>query len=231
MSPCDGESGRRDGWVRRRALALGAVLWAPVALAQTPPCPSGPPCQGGPLPGPLPLFPATNWWNLDISSAPVDANSGNFITFINLLRSVNLRPDFGGVDNSTPDGIFGFPYVVVSGSQPKLTVNFSDFPGESDGVGVNFYPIPSEAITTPHWIEGGQPGNQDQRASNDRHLLVVDQDNKLLYELYNVFYNGTQWAPGRGAFFAMKTNNRRPQPSTSPHPPALAILPAPVAYA
>ena len=38
--------------------------------------------RGGALPGPLPLFPRSNWWNTDISRAPVDSNSSNFITFI-----------------------------------------------------------------------------------------------------------------------------------------------------
>jgi hypothetical protein len=31
--------------------------------------------RNGALPGPLPLFPADNWWNLDISAAPVDPRS------------------------------------------------------------------------------------------------------------------------------------------------------------
>ena len=39
--------------------------------------------RGGALPQPLPLFPPDNWWNLDISNWPVDANSANFISFIN----------------------------------------------------------------------------------------------------------------------------------------------------
>ena len=39
--------------------------------------------RGGAMPQPLPLFPADNWWNLDISSWPVDPNSASFISFIN----------------------------------------------------------------------------------------------------------------------------------------------------
>ena len=38
---------------------------------------------GGTLPGPLPLFPPDNWWNADVSAAPVDGRSAAFITFIN----------------------------------------------------------------------------------------------------------------------------------------------------
>jgi hypothetical protein len=48
----------------------------------------------GVLPGPLPLFPRTNWWNADISQAPVDPASASFIVFIGTTR--RLHPDFGG---------------------------------------------------------------------------------------------------------------------------------------
>ena len=213
----------------RPVLVLLAVLEAAGAAAQTPTCPSGPPCQGGPLPSPLPLFPPTNWWNLDITSAPVDANSGNYISFIG--PSTPVHPDFGGpVDPGPPpsDQVYGMPYIVVAGTQPKLTVDFVEFASESDGVGVPFYPIPTQAITTPHWIESGEPGNQNP--GGDRHMLIVDSDNNLLYELYHVFYNGTNWQAGSGAFFDMNTNNRRPEGWTSADAAGLAILPGLVRY-
>ena len=31
------------------------------------------------------------------------------------------------------------------------------------------------------------------RSNSDRHLLIVDRDNRHLYELYNVFFDGAQW--------------------------------------
>src|SRR5690242_20552753 len=77
--------------------------------------------RGGDLPGPLPLFPADNWWNADISSAPVDARSSAYIRFIGASR--RLHPYFGG--------IYGIPYIVVSGSQPRVPVVF-DYRNESD---------------------------------------------------------------------------------------------------
>ena len=63
------------------------------AVAQAQTCPASP-TQGAPIPAPLPVFPANNWWNTDISQAPVDANSANFINFIGATR--RLHPDFGG---------------------------------------------------------------------------------------------------------------------------------------
>ena len=190
------------------------------------------PIQGGALPGPLPLFPADNWWNVDISSAPLDPNSASFINFINNGGTRRLHPDFGGEEFAGSTGIYGMPYVVVDGTQPKLQVDFVLYPGQSDGVGVPFYPIPTEAIAQSHWIEGGDPGNVDLRDNEDRHLLIVDRDNKYLYELYNVYYNTAigRWEAGSGAFWDMKTNNRRPEGWTSADAAGLAILPGLVRY-
>ena len=190
---------------------------------------------GGPLPGPLPLFPADNWWNADISVAPLDPNSSAYITFINNGTVRQVHPDFGG--DVSPGSVqnYGMPYVVVDGTTPKKSVTFQ-YSSESDGVnhttGVSFpfYPIPDEAITQPHWVEGGEPGNVDRRSSSDRHLLIVDRDNRHLYELYNVFYDGAQWRAGSGAFFNLASNARRPDGWTSADAAGLAILPGLVRY-
>ena len=88
-----------------------------------------------------------------------------------------------------------------------------------------FYPIPDAAITQPFMIEGGYPGNVDRRGIQDRHMLIVDRDNRHLYELYNVFYDGTKWLADSGAFFDMNTNDRRPEGWTSADAAGLAILP------
>ena len=188
---------------------------------------------GGPLPGPLPLFPADNWWNLDISNAPVDPSSASYISFIGATRT--MHPDFGGDVSPGSTEIYGFPYAVVDSTVPKQAVQFV-YSDESDGVdhttnqSVPFYPIPPEAISQAHWIEGGEPGNIDLRSTSDRHLLIVDKDHRYLYELYNVFYDGTQWLAGSGAFFDMNTNARRPDGWTSADAAGLAILPGLVRY-
>ena len=193
--------------------------------------------RGGALPQPLPLFPGDNWWNLDISSWPVDPNSASFISFINNGGTRRLHPDFGG-NAGSGYSIYGMPYGVVTNvtSADLQAVQFQ-YSSESDGVdhatdtSFPFYPIPSEAITQPYWIEGGDPGNVDLRSSQDRHLLIVDRDRNYLYELYNVFYSASQgWLAGSGAFFDMNTNNRRPDGWTSADAAGLAILPGLVRY-
>jgi len=216
-------------------LAIGlALLATPASLAQ---CPASVPVEGAALTVPLPLFPSNNWWNLDISLAPVDANSASYIAFINNGGTRHLHPDFGGEVSPGSVDIYGMPYAIVDGSQPKLAVTFQYW-DESDGVnystgqGIPFYPIPAQAITQPHWIEGGAPGNVDLRSQQDRHLLIIDCTNNYLYELYNVFYDATQsrWYGGSGAFFDMNTNNRRPDTWTSADAAGLAILPGLVRY-
>ncbi len=188
---------------------------------------------GGALPAPLPLFPADNWWNLNISSAPVDPSSSAYLSFVGTTRQ--LHPDFGGEVSPGSTENYGFPFIVVDGSLAKKTVQFQ-YGDESDGVNhttgasVPFYPIPAEAVTQAHWIESGEPGNVDLRSSSDRHMLIVDRDNRCLYELYNVFFDGSQWHAGSGAFFDLKTDGRRPDGWTSADAAGLAILPGLVRY-
>lgn len=219
----------------RIIIAFAASFLTPsAALAQ---CPPTVPALGAALPAPLPLFPPDNWWNLDVSVAPVDTNSANYIAFINNGGTRRLHPDFGGEASPGSEDIYGMPYAIVDGSQPKQAVTF-DYWDESDGVnaatgqGIPFYPIPTQAITQPHWIEGGAPGNVDQRSGSDRHLFVIDCTNRFLYELYNVWYDASlaQWHAGSGAFFDMKTNHRRPDTWTSADAAGLAIFPGLVRY-
>jgi hypothetical protein len=184
---------------------------------------------GGALPGPLPLFPPDNWWNVDVSAAPRDPGSSGFIGFIG--ASKKLHPDFGG--EAGPVEIYGIPYVVVDAGQPKRTVVF-DYADESDGVDHDtgesfpFYPIPDEAISEPHYIEGGYPGEAD--VGGDRHMLIVDKDTRHLYELFALRWNGGAWEAGSGAFFDLTSNDRRPEGWTSADAAGLAILPGLVRY-
>jgi len=207
---------------------LAALLWlAPMTGA------NAANVLGGPIPGPLPLFPQDNWWNLDISGLPVDPGSASYINFIGPTKT--LHPDFGGDVSPGSVQTYGFPYAVVDGTTPLRTVQFQ-YADESDGVdhatgqSIPFYPIPVEAISQPHWIEGGDPGTVDLRSSSDRHLLIVDRDRRYLYELYNVFYDGSRWYAGSGAFFDLNSNARRPDGWTSADAAGLAILPGLVRY-
>lgn len=219
------------------APALAALVVVPPSAGRADVRASSPgtaaPARNGPLPPPFPLFPPDNWWNRDISAWPVDGASGAFINFINNGGPCRtLHPDFGPIWPAPPE-IIGFPYIVVD-EVPLKAVQFV-YSDESDGVdhttntSYPFYPIPDQAITEPYWIEGGHPGNQ-QCGTSDRHMLIVDRNNKYLYELYDVCWTNGSWHAGSGAFFDMKTNNRRPEGWTSADAAGLAILPGLVRY-
>ena len=206
----------------RTLFSLLVFALAPLALAQAPQ-------RGGPLPGPLPLFPPTNWWNVDISGAPVDPNSDAYINYVG--RTWGMHPDFGGDSGDPSYPIYGIPYVIVSGTQPLVPVTF-DYDDESDygapGRPLG-YPIPEEAKTQLRWIEGGLAGN-DSDAEGDRHMLIVDRDHRLLFELYALRWTGTHWEAGSGAVFPLDSNARRPEGWTSADAAGLAILPGLVRY-
>ncbi|HPA95448.1 MAG: hypothetical protein GX178_10325 [Acidobacteria bacterium] len=207
----------------RTALVLSLLLFVGLAGSG-----GAQPAQvGGDLPRPLPLFPAAHWWNVDVSRAPVDPASGALIAFIGPARG--LHPDFGGDAEEAPE-IYGIPYVTVPGSQPRVPVRF-DYDDESDagapGVAPG-YPIPEAAKTQPKWIEGGWPGNV--AGGGDRHLLLVDRDQRLLYELYDVFWTGTEWTAGSGAAWRLDESRRRPEGWTSADAAGLEILPGLVRY-
>jgi hypothetical protein len=182
---------------------------------------------------PSPFFTPDNWWNQNVTQAPVDARSAQFIAFIDNGGTRRLHPDFGGFESPGSIEIYGFPYLVVGADQPKRAVEFY-YPDESDGVdhtteqSFPFYPIPDEAITQPYWIEGGYPGNTP--VGGDRHMLIVDRDRRHLYELFDLSFNGSSWTAGSGAFFDLNRSDRRPEGWTSADAAGLAILPGLVRY-
>jgi hypothetical protein len=213
------------GFVPRTSVALSTVLLTACALLRA----AEPPALNGSLQG-LQVFPLTNWWNLDISSAPVDPRSPQLIDFISGRTPSNpgavrrLHPDFGPPP-------YGIPYVVVSGDQPRVPVTFTLYGSQSDAgaPGLPGYPIPVEARTAPHYIEGDEPGGG---ASGDRHLLVIDRDRLLLYETFATSWNAplARWEAGSGAVFNLATNDRRPEGWTSADAAGLAIFPGLVRY-
>ena len=56
------------------------------------------------------LFPADNWWNQDVSSAPIDPQSDAYIDYIGRART--SHPDFGPPP-------YGIPYVAVGGTEAR----------------------------------------------------------------------------------------------------------------
>jgi len=174
------------------------------------PTPTPHPAQGG-EPS-CSVLPPGNAWNTDISAYPTATKSDTYVN--NIGRWEHLHPDFGTVWNGAPIGI---PYVIVGGAQPKVPVSF-DYADESDP---GPYPIPP---TAP--IEGGPS------SGGDRHVLVIDDDDCVLYE---TFYSwpqngGASWDAGSGAVWDLNSNALRPDYWTSADAAGLPIFPGLVRY-
>lgn len=161
--------------------------------------------------GSIALFPADNYWHWDISGYPVHPNSANFVNSVG--ATARLHPDFGSVLDGVP---WGIPYILVDNNQPKVDVAFDPYGDESDP---GPYPIP---LTAP--IEGGSdPGG-------DRHILAVDKDARILYELYRAFPQASSWKAESGARYDLTSNALRPAGWTSADAAGLPILPGLVRY-
>ena len=169
--------------------------------------------QGGSLNGFLP-FPAGNAWNTDISGAAVDPNSNAIINFIG--PSITMHPDFGAGEYQ--GSTIGIPYVVVSSGQSFVPIDFTAYGDESDPGPM---PVPSSAP-----IEGyPNPG------SGDRHVLVLDNSNCWLYELYSSYPNNDgSWNAASAAVWDLLNYNQRPYTWTSADAAGLSIFAGLVRY-
>jgi hypothetical protein len=154
-------------------------------------------------------FSSSSLWNTDISSAPIDPNSNTIIS--NWVGSVNVHPDWGN------DPTYGIPYVVVNGSQSLVNVNLGAYGGESDPGPM---PVPASAP-----VEGGSS------STGDRHVLVLDNGNCFLYELYNSSVNSDgSWNADSTAVWDLLGNEQRPYTWTSADAAGLPIFPGLVRY-
>jgi hypothetical protein len=217
---------RLKGVFPRTAVLAAALATATAALVYA----AAPPILTGPLDGRR-VFPPNNWWNLDIGQAPLDPNSAGYINFIsgrtpsNPTATRSVHDDFG----PSP---YGIPYVVVAGDQPLVRPTWTAYGDESDEGAAGRplgYPIPAEAKTQPNYIEGAIPGGGPD---GDRHLLIIDRDNWLLYETGGTNWNAAagRWEADGGAIFDLNRNDRRPDTWTSADASGLAIFPGLVRY-
>jgi len=158
------------------------------------------------------VFPADNIWNTPVDTLPVDGNSAAYVATIG--AGAYVHADFGS--GTWEGGPIGIPYVDVPGSQPLVAVTFG-YDDESDP---GPYPIPPDAP-----IEGGP------ESDGDRHVLVLERDDCILYEL---FYAWPQpdgsWEAGSGAIFDLDSHALRPAGWTSADAAGLPILPGLVRY-
>ena len=159
------------------------------------------------------ILPANNIWNQPVTALPVHPRSAEYIQ--SMGANTGLHADFGA--GEWAGGPIGIPFNLVTSSQVKSEVTF-DYADESDP---GPYPLPADPL-----IEGGVNG------TGDRHILLLDSDACMLYELYSAYppENGSGWQAGSGAIYNLNSNALRPAGWTSADAAGLPILPGLVRY-
>lgn len=178
----------------------------------------------------------TNWWNLRIDEWDVDPANAALqaaaiadtdpgtpgVQYLNEF-SGRMHPDFNNVD---PTKRYGIPIYVCNRWTPRRYVDILDLhpvtgSQQSDP---GPYPIPDEAITDHSYIENSG------RADGDQHMIIIDYDQRIAYELSYVAWNGVNWVAGYGAIFDLKSNNRRPEGWTSSDAAGLCVAAGLIRY-
>jgi hypothetical protein len=184
---------------------------------------TGPPGGGAPS-GPsatlggCQIFPADNAWNRDVTGDPVASNSAAFLAQMSPGNAIHL-------DLGTTEEYYGIPWVVVPAGQPMATITYgtdgADYSDESDPGPM---PIPLDAP-----IEGGSSSDPNP-SSGDRHVLVIQQGECILYELYNAVRTSNGFRVSSSARWDLKLNAIRPPGWTSADAAGLPILPGLLKY-
>jgi hypothetical protein len=172
----------------------------------------------------LEVFPPDNPWNLLVTDWPVQANSQKIIAAIGTTKVLRYNDDMG--------------YVIVPPNQPRVEVKLTDYAGESDP---GPYPVPDN-VPIEGWPSYYQR-NSDTKAlslddvqrdklklGGDRHAIVVDPTNRMLYEFYTLRKTDSGWTAAGAAIFDLKSNKLRPDGWTSTDAAGLPIFPSVVRY-
>jgi len=172
----------------------------------------------------LKVFPPDNPWNLAVDEWPVHPISDKIVATIGVNKPLRYNPDMN--------------FILVPPNQKKIDLKTLSYPDESDK---GPFPIPD---ATP--IEGW-PANYardpklkkltlddvQRNTSNengDRHAIVVDPVNRMLYEFYQLKKVPGGWQAVGAATFDLKSNKLRPDGWTSTDAAGLPIFPAIIRY-
>lgn len=164
----------------------------------------------------LEVFPPDNPWNLVVEDWPQHPNSREIVAAIGTDKFFRANSDMG--------------FVLVPPNQPKMEVKIVSYPGESDK---GPFPVPDN-VPIEGWPLGykGQSLDEVQRKDErgDRHGLVLDPANRMLYEFYQLRKTDAGWQAAQSSVFDLKSNRLRPDGWTSSDAAGLPIFPAVVRY-
>ena len=168
----------------------------------------------------LEVFPPDNPWNLLVEDWPLHPSSKDIVAAIGPDKPFRYNPDMG--------------FVLVPPDQPKVDVQVVGYPHESDR---GPFPVPDNVP-----IEGWPVGYKGRgvtladvqrntlKEEGDRHALVVDPVNRMLYEFYQLRRTAGGWEATQSSVFDLKSNRLRPDGWTSSDAAGLPVFPAVVRY-
>lgn len=172
----------------------------------------------------LQVFPPDNPWNQTVSDWPLSPNSRTIIASIGLTNPLRYNADMA--------------FVLVPTNQPLVDVAITGYPDESDK---GPYPVPSN-VPIEGWPASYRRDPKLQSLTlddvqrdklnlgGDRHAIVVDPVNRMLYEFFAMRKTDAGWQAAQASIFDLKTNRLRPHGWTSADAAGLPIFPAIVRY-
>ena len=172
----------------------------------------------------LQVFPPDNPWNTDISRWPTHPNSKNIIASIGADKPFRYNPDMG--------------FILVPSDQKKVAVQIVSYPDESDK---GPFPVPAN-LPIEGWPASYKRSPQlrgltlddvqrdTRKLDGDRHALVLDPVNRMLYEFYQARKTERGWVAAQASVFDLKSNKLRPDGWTSTDAAGLPIFPSVVRF-
>jgi hypothetical protein len=154
------------------------------------------------------VFPKNNPWNEDISRRPVHPDSDAIVASVGRDRFMHVNRDMA--------------FVVVPPSQPRLEVKIREAEESDKGP----FPVPDNAPVEGWPMDGLTLEASQREGGSDRHMIVVDPANGMLYEFYRTFRRPTGWEAGIEATFDLKSNKMRPRKWSSADAAGLPIFPS-----
>jgi hypothetical protein len=172
----------------------------------------------------LQVFPTDNPWNTRVDDWPLHPDSEAMVASVGADKPLRYNADMA--------------FVLVPPDQKKIDVKLVSYPDESDK---GPYPVP-DTIPIEGWPANykrdpklrGLTLDDVQRDSRnlegDRHGIVVDPVNRMLYEFFSLKRTDAGWQAACAAIFDLKSNKLRPDGWTSADAAGLPIFPAVVRY-
>jgi hypothetical protein len=170
----------------------------------------------------LEVFPPDNPFNLVVTDWPLHPNSRNIIASIGVNKPLRYNPDMA--------------FVLVPANQKRVQVKVTAYRGESDP---GPFPIPDNLPIEgwpAHYRRHGIKHSLEEvqydkyRQGGDRHGIVVDPLNRMLYEFFSIRRTAKGWEAAQSSVFDLKSNRLRPDGWTSADAAGLPIFPAVVRY-